>query len=125
MPRNQPSCSLTNRSFLGDSILGVLARFDPVVPGYTTLVFDTNILLSSLLVFSKLVELMRWTIVIPLPVIVALDDLSSNSSPLDDAAAVASAYISSHLRMHAIAMWYSNIIKAMYYTDVKKICLLA
>ncbi len=37
-----------------------------VMPGYTVLVIDTNILLSSLSVVSSLVESNRWTVVIPL-----------------------------------------------------------
>ncbi|KAH8108120.1 hypothetical protein BXZ70DRAFT_997629 [Cristinia sonorae] len=71
-----------------------------VVPGYTILVVDTNILLSSLSIFSSLVESLKWTIVIPLPVIMELDGLATNESPLGQAAAAATAYIVSHLRSH-------------------------
>ncbi|THH33993.1 hypothetical protein EUX98_g312 [Antrodiella citrinella] len=71
-----------------------------VIPGYTILVVDTNILLSSLSIFSSLVESLKWTIVIPLPVIMELDGLASNDSPLGQAASAATAYIVSHLRTH-------------------------
>jgi protein SMG6 len=37
-----------------------------VVPGYTVLVIDTNILLSSLSMIASLVESRRWTLVVPL-----------------------------------------------------------
>lgn len=37
-----------------------------VLPGYTVLVVDTNILLSSLSVVSSLVDSNCWTIVVPL-----------------------------------------------------------
>ena len=37
-----------------------------IIPGYTILVFDTNILLSSLSLLSSLVESHRWTVVVPL-----------------------------------------------------------
>lgn len=37
-----------------------------VVAGYTILVIDTNILLSSLSHFSQLVESLKWTVVVPL-----------------------------------------------------------
>jgi len=37
-----------------------------VVAGYSVLVIDTNILLSSLSMFSTLIESLRWTIVVPL-----------------------------------------------------------
>ena len=50
------------------------------VPGYTVLVVETNILLSSLSEFSSLVESGRWTVVVPLPVIMELDSQSSNMS---------------------------------------------
>ena len=50
------------------------------VPSYTVLVVDTNILLSSLSEFSSLVESGRWTVVVPLPVIMELDSQSSNMS---------------------------------------------
>ena len=69
-----------------------------MVPGYTTLVLDTNVLLSSLPVFNALVESMKWTVVVPLPVIMELDGLASDSSPLGEAAKAASTSIVSHLR---------------------------
>lgn len=37
------------------------------VPGYTVLVLDTNVLLSSLELVARLIESIRWTVVIPLP----------------------------------------------------------
>ncbi|KAH9912648.1 uncharacterized protein B0H18DRAFT_1126964 [Fomitopsis serialis] len=64
-----------------------------VVPGYTILIVDTNILLSSLAIISSLVESMQWTVVVPLPMIMELDSLSSNASALGDAATVVSKLI--------------------------------
>ncbi|EPT05881.1 hypothetical protein FOMPIDRAFT_1044362 [Fomitopsis schrenkii] len=75
-----------------------------VVPGYTTLVFDTNILLSSLSIFSSLVECLQWTVVVPLPVIMELDGLASNASPLGEAATAALVYITSHIRSHSTSL---------------------
>jgi len=72
-----------------------------VVPSYTVLVVDTNILLSSLSILSSLVESLKWTIVIPLPVIMELDGHAKNDSPLGQAASAATAYIVSHLRTHS------------------------
>ena len=68
------------------------------------LVVDTNILLSSLSEFSSLVESSRWTIVVPLPVIMELDSQSSNVSQLGDAATAALRYITSHVKSHAISL---------------------
>ncbi|KAM6500746.1 hypothetical protein JOM56_003760 [Amanita muscaria] len=75
-----------------------------VVPGYTILVIDTNILLSSLSLFASLIESLKWTIVIPLPVIMELDGLSSNTSALGEAAQSAAAYIFSHIRTHGLSL---------------------
>lgn len=75
-----------------------------MVPGYTVLVVDTNILLSSLSVFESLVESLQWTIVVPLPVIMELDGLASEQSVLGEAAAAATQYIVAHLRSHAMSL---------------------
>ncbi|KAK0210568.1 hypothetical protein DFS33DRAFT_302757 [Desarmillaria ectypa] len=76
----------------------------PVLAGYTVLVVDTNILLSSLLMFASIVESLRWTVVVPLPVIMELDGLSSNPLQLGEAAQSAMAYISSHIRTHSTSL---------------------
>ncbi|TFK42921.1 hypothetical protein BDQ12DRAFT_299349 [Crucibulum laeve] len=77
----------------------------PIVPGYTVLVIDTNILLSSLPMIASVIESLRWTVLVPLPVIMELDGLSSSSSAqLAEAAQSAMAYLSSHLRSHAISL---------------------
>ncbi|PFH52354.1 hypothetical protein AMATHDRAFT_74154 [Amanita thiersii Skay4041] len=75
-----------------------------ITPGYTVLVIDTNILLSSLPMFSSLVESLQWTVVVPLPVIMELDGLASNASPLGEAAKSAITYIGSHLRSHSLSL---------------------
>jgi protein SMG6 len=75
-----------------------------VVPGYSVLVLDTNILLSSLSVVASIIESLRWTVVIPVPVIMELDGLGSNISQLGEAAQEAVAYITSHVRSHAMSL---------------------
>ncbi|KAH9853995.1 hypothetical protein C2E23DRAFT_727275 [Lenzites betulinus] len=72
--------------------------------GYTVLVVDTNILLSSLTEFSSLVENGRWTIVVPLPVVMELDGQSNNATPLGEAATAALNYITSHVRSHSTSL---------------------
>ena len=72
-----------------------------IIPVYTILVVDTNILLSSLSLLASLIESHQWTVVVPLPVITELDGLASpngNQSQLVEAAQAALAYVSSHLR---------------------------
>ncbi|KAG5727581.1 Telomerase-binding protein EST1A [Termitomyces sp. T112] len=76
-----------------------------IVAGYSVLVVDTNILLSSLPMFASVVESLRWTVILPLPVIMELDGLSSNTSPqLSEAAQNAMTYISTHIRSHSISL---------------------
>jgi len=70
-----------------------------IVPGYTVLVIDTNILLSSLSMFASLVESLRWTVIVPLPVIMELDGLATSDSPkLAEASKAALSFISSNVK---------------------------
>lgn len=75
-----------------------------VVPGYTILVLDTNIILSSLSIIASIVESLRWTVVIPVPVVMELDGLSANTSQLGEAAREALSYVTSHVRSHAMSL---------------------
>ncbi|EAU88181.2 hypothetical protein CC1G_03853 [Coprinopsis cinerea okayama7 len=76
-----------------------------IVPGYSVLVVDTNILLSSLSMVSSLIESMKWTVVIPLPVVMELDGLAANTSTqLAEAASSALNYITSHIRSHSLSL---------------------
>lgn len=73
--------------------------------GYTILVVDTNILLSSLSMFASMVESHRWTVIVPLPVVMELDGLSSNPSPqLSEAAQAALSYITSNIRTYSMSL---------------------
>jgi protein SMG6 len=74
-----------------------------LVPGYTVLVVDTNILLSHLAQFAALVEAHQWTVVVPLPVVMELDGLA-NDGALGTAAAAAAGYVSAALRTHAVSL---------------------
>jgi protein SMG6 len=50
---------------------------------------------------ASVIESLCWTVVIPVPVIMELDGLSSNSSQLGETARSAMTYISSHIRSHS------------------------
>jgi len=76
----------------------------PIIAGYTVLVIDTNILLSSLSMLASLIEGLRWTIVVPLPVVMELDGLSSTASRLGEAAQSAMSFLTSHIRSHSISL---------------------
>ncbi|KAM5539454.1 hypothetical protein V8D89_006906 [Ganoderma adspersum] len=76
-----------------------------LVPGYSVLVVDMNILLSSLAKFSALVESGCWTMVVPLPVIIELDSQAKgNTTPLGQATVAALAYITAHIRSHSASL---------------------
>lgn len=75
-----------------------------IVPGYTVLVVDTNILLSALPALAALVEGLRWTVVVPLPVVTELDGLCAQAGALGAAAQAALAYVAAHVRTHAAAL---------------------
>jgi len=53
---------------------------------------------------ASVIESLRWTVVIPVPVVMELNGLSSNSSPLGKASQAAMAYISSHIRSHSTSL---------------------
>jgi hypothetical protein len=72
-----------------------------LVSGYTVLVLDTNIVLSSLAMVTSLVESRRWTVVVPLPAIMELDGLASNPTALGEAAKAALEFVVSHVRSHS------------------------
>ncbi|GAA5857330.1 hypothetical protein JCM9279_000299, partial [Rhodotorula babjevae] len=63
------------------------ASIPKVFAGYTVLVFDTNILLTSIDLFSELVAAECWTIIVPLAVVTELDGLRRNPTALGVAAA--------------------------------------
>lgn len=88
-----------------------------VVPGYTMLVFDTNVLLSSLALFSRLVESGQWSIIIPLPVVTELDGLSREPAPLGTSAKAAVAYLESRIRTHSLCLKIQTT-KGNYLSDL-------
>lgn len=88
-----------------------------VVPGYTILVFDTNVLLSALNLFSKVVEGGQWSVVVPLPVVTELDGLSRNPAPLGTEAAAVVAYLEARIRTHALCLKIQTS-RGNYLTDL-------
>lgn len=88
-----------------------------VVPGYTMLVFDTNVLLSSLPLFSKVVEGGQWSVIIPLPVVTELDGLAREPAPLGTSAKAAVAYLESRIRTHSLCLKIQTT-KGNYLSDL-------
>jgi predicted ribonuclease YlaK len=75
-----------------------------MLPGYTVLIIDTNILLSSLSMLLSVIESLHWIVIIPVPIIIELNGLSSNASQLSKAFQAAMAYISSHICFHPTSL---------------------
>ncbi|KAF9581906.1 hypothetical protein BGW38_000912 [Lunasporangiospora selenospora] len=59
----------------------------------STLVVDTNCLISDWTIVQRLVNADRWTVIIPLAVITELDGLKNNPAPLGPAATAAITYL--------------------------------
>ncbi|KAL1405375.1 hypothetical protein Q8F55_009006 [Vanrija albida] len=88
-----------------------------VVPGYTILIFDTNVLLSSLSLFAKVVEGGQWSVIVPLPVVTELDGLSKNPPPLGAEAKAAVSYLEARIRTHALCLKIQTS-RGNYLTDL-------
>ncbi|PWN49902.1 hypothetical protein IE53DRAFT_122305 [Violaceomyces palustris] len=71
-----------------------------IVPGYTILILDTNVLLTTDDLLKQLVESERWTIVVPLAVITELDGLKRNATPLGRFASRSIGYLEEHVKSH-------------------------
>lgn len=73
--------------------------------GYTILVVDTNVFLSMLSMVSTLIQSHKWTVVVPLPVIMELDGLSNNNSPeLREIAQNAMKFLTANIRTHSSSL---------------------
>lgn len=72
------------------------------VAGYTTLVFDTNILLESMDVFTALLISKRWTLVVPLAVVTELDGLRTKEDPLGTSATQAIKYLEDAIKTYSM-----------------------
>jgi protein SMG6 len=86
------------------------------------LVFDTNVLLSAIEMFSKVVEGGQWSVVVPLPgewsnvvlgqaaadavrvVVTELDGLSKSPGALGTAAIAAISYLEARIRTHSLCL---------------------
>ncbi|KAG6370264.1 hypothetical protein JVT61DRAFT_12209 [Boletus reticuloceps] len=55
-------------------------------------------------IVALIIESLRWTVVIPVPVIMELDGLGSNTTQLGEAAQEAVSYITFHIRLHATSL---------------------
>jgi protein SMG6 len=93
--RSRPPCAAAR-----NALARVLLQ---LVPGYTVLVLDTNILPSSesLVMVTHLVENLRWTVAVLFPAIMGLDGLASNPTPLGKAAKASIIFVVGYVRSHA------------------------
>ncbi|WVQ80739.1 hypothetical protein IAT38_002844 [Cryptococcus sp. DSM 104549] len=87
------------------------------VPGYTMLIFDTNVLVDSLAMVTKIVEGGQWTVVVPLPVVTELDGLSKEPGLLGDNAKIAVAALEERIRTYSLCLKIQTT-KGNYLSDL-------
>ncbi|WWC89258.1 uncharacterized protein L201_004179 [Kwoniella dendrophila CBS 6074] len=75
-----------------------------MVPGYTMLLFDTNVLVDSLNLFSKIVESGQWTVIVPLPVVTELDGLSKEPGPLGNNSKLSITYLEKRIKTNSLTL---------------------
>ncbi|WWD17242.1 hypothetical protein CI109_101680 [Kwoniella shandongensis] len=88
-----------------------------VVPGFTMLIFDTNVILDSLALFKRIVEGGQWSVVVPLPVVTELDGLSKEPAPLGANAKAAVTYLETHIHTHSLCLKIQTT-KGNYLSDL-------
>lgn len=69
--------------------------------GYTTLVFDTNVLLESMEVFMALLTSKRWSLVVPLAVVTELDGLRTKEDNLGTSATQAIKFLEDAIKTYS------------------------
>uniref|UniRef100_V5EZX4 PIN domain-containing protein n=2 Tax=Kalmanozyma brasiliensis (strain GHG001) TaxID=1365824 RepID=V5EZX4_KALBG len=74
---------------------------EDLLPGYTTLVVDTNILVIPGDIIANLIDTKRWMVIVPLAVITELDGLRRNDSDVGREAERAIQFLESHIKSHA------------------------
>lgn len=89
------------------------------VQGYTTLVLDTNVILTAGTAFlHQLVESRDWTVVLPLAVVTELDGIQRKPPPLGEHAALALSFLEKSLKTHQT--WLKvQTSKGNYLSDLK------
>lgn len=76
------------------------SRAVDALAGYTTLVFDTNVLLEAMDIFTALLTSKRWTLVVPLAVVTELDGLRSKADPLGSSASQAIKFLEDAIKTY-------------------------
>lgn len=102
--RREVSPPRQRKSRTGKRTMKRNSQLHSILPGYTVLVIDTNILLSSLSNVSSLVDSLRWTVLLPSPVVMELQGLSLNTGQLGEAAKEALAFTSTKMKTHGLSL---------------------
>lgn len=70
--------------------------------GYTTLVFDTNVLLEAIEMFTALLTTKKWTLVVPLAVVTELDGLRTKEDSLGTSATQAINFLEDAVKSYSM-----------------------
>lgn len=72
-----------------------------IVPGYTTLLLDTNVMLTETDILSQLIKSKRWMVIIPLSVMTELDGLKRREGDVGQRAQDAINVLESKVKSHS------------------------
>ncbi|CAB4406875.1 unnamed protein product [Rhizophagus irregularis] len=86
-----------------------------IVPGYTSIIVDTNCLIGDLEIVKKVIQSEKWVVIVPSIVVTELDGLKYNPPPLGHAAHEALEYLNETLSTKKIRIQTS---KGNYLTDI-------
>ena len=88
------------------------------VPGYTTLLLDTNVMLTPTDILSKLIKTKRWMVVIPLSVITELDGLKRREGDVGKRAQDAIKFLETKVKTHSTNLKVQTS-RGNYLTDLR------
>lgn len=89
-----------------------------IVPGYTTLLLDTNVMLTPTDILSQLIKSKRWMVVIPLSVITELDGLKRREGDVGKRAQDAVKFLEEKVKTHSTNLKVQTS-RGNYLTDLR------
>ncbi|PWN37250.1 uncharacterized protein FA14DRAFT_159387 [Meira miltonrushii] len=89
-----------------------------IVPGYTTLLLDTNVMLTPTDILSQLIKSKRWMVIIPLSVITELDGLKRREGDVGKRAQDAIKFLEEKVKTHS-TNFKVQTSRGNYLTDLR------
>ncbi|MCO5585391.1 hypothetical protein L7F22_039324 [Adiantum nelumboides] len=89
-----------------------------IVPGYTTLLLDTNVMLTPTDILSQLIKSKRWMVIIPLSVVTELDGLKRREGDVGKRAQDAIKFLETKVKTHS-TNFKVQTSRGNYLTDLR------